>query len=63
MYYDEQLEIENSCVKVVESIDELNEVIAKRVKSNEYSEGYKIKINSLRKDLLDIQLRIIELGW
>ena len=62
MYYDEQLEIQNSCNKVVESIDELNEVIARRIKSNEYSEGHKMKINSLRKDLLDIQLRIIELG-
>ncbi len=61
MYYDEQLEIKNSCNKVVESIDELNEVIDRRIKSNEYNENHKMKINSLRKDLLDIQLRIIEL--
>lgn len=47
--------------KILEGIEEFNEAATKRIKSNDWLDSHRSELNIIRKQLMDIELKLAKL--
>jgi len=59
-YRDESQELETPIQQILDGIKVFNDRVNNRIESNDWETGHILKLNRIRKDLLDMQLDLEE---